>query len=289
MGLQSLAPWNPLFTSSVATELETEPFVTFQFSNIDQNGLPHVRTCVFRGYLFNDRSTNVLLFTTDKRTNKFAEMMNNPNFEACFYFNKTKRQFRFNGVVKLLTNDLHPKTVIESRHREEIEYTNEQLNDTPINLLDTDFYSRCNGDSIEKPINYRLISPTQLKKKQDSMLCLQELLTNPLIPPTADEWVQEYERNWLNLSKALKRSYKKPQSGTLLTDEKIKLLDSINRGVDGISRNRDDVDPNFVVVCMFVKAADQLQLGSGGGNSDKRFLFKKSYDVEAWKEFEVCP
>lgn len=59
--------------------------------------VPFARTCVARGWLFNDRSTNVVLFTTDRRMAKLDQLKHNRQFEACFYFKDQDSQFRLSG------------------------------------------------------------------------------------------------------------------------------------------------------------------------------------------------
>lgn len=60
---------------------------TFSFATVTKTGLPRVRTCVVRGWLFDDKTTGVLLFTTDARSQKTIELdATGGIFEACFYF-----------------------------------------------------------------------------------------------------------------------------------------------------------------------------------------------------------
>ncbi|KAG7807868.1 hypothetical protein KL921_004163 [Ogataea angusta] len=286
--LPSLAPWNAAFTSAVASELETEPFIPFSFSNVGEHGIPHTRTCVFRGFLFNDTKTNVLLFTCDKRSAKFKDLIKNSNFEACFYFHKSRKQFRFSGAVRVITNERHP--IIDLSNLSTISSSKEKSGESEIKLNDTDlvveqehdFYSiGLDKVGIDEPLMYKIVSPSQTQDMNVSTLSLCELNTT-IHAPTEEEWKAERQRCWNDLSRSLKRSFKRPLPGSLLTSEKYRLLDSINRGVDGTSSGQE----NFVVVCMFVKAVDLVELTGG---VDKRYLYKKSYDIDVWKEYEVCP
>ncbi|KAG7879223.1 hypothetical protein KL905_003378 [Ogataea polymorpha] len=286
--LPSLAPWNSAFTSAVASELESEPFVPFSFSNVGDHGIPHTRTCVFRGFLFNDTRTNVLLFTCDKRSAKFKDLIKNSNFEACFYFHKARKQFRFSGAARVITNERYP--IIDLSILSTISNSEDKLCKSEVKLNDVDlvveqendFYSIGLGKvGIDEPLMYKIVSPSQTQNMNASTLSLADL-NIPIHAPTEEEWKAERQRCWNDLSRSLKRSFKRPPPGSLLTSEKYTLLDSINRGVDGTSSGQE----NFVVVCMFVKAVDLVELTGG---VDKRYLYKKSYDIDVWKEYEVCP
>jgi pyridoxamine 5'-phosphate oxidase len=82
----------------------------FSFATVDKS-IPRVRTCVARSWLFNDRTTEVLLFTTDRRMAKFAQLEQDPQFEACFYFQKAGRQFRLAGSAFAFTDKHFPSHV----------------------------------------------------------------------------------------------------------------------------------------------------------------------------------
>ncbi|KAH3661551.1 hypothetical protein OGAPHI_006399 [Ogataea philodendri] len=284
----SLAPWNSEFSSAVAAELESEPFVTFSLANVDRNGLPHTRTCVYRGFLFDDAKTNILLFTCDKRSSKYKDLIANANFEACFYFHKLHKQFRFSGAARVITDDQYPiisfnKAKLAMKLQEQnVNQENGNKEDGLVVEQEPDFYSsRIDEVGATEPITYRVLSPSQSQAMNYSSTSLADL-NKPTIPPTEAEWKAERQRCWNALSRSLKRSFKRPAPGTQVTEEKYKLLDSINRGVDGTSSGQE----NFVVVCLFVKAVDLVELTGG---VDRRYLYKKSYDIDAWKEYEVCP
>lgn len=61
------------------------PFTTFQLATIDtKTGYPSNRTVVFRGWLFDNIETSVITFTTDKRMQKYQEILQNDKFEVVF-------------------------------------------------------------------------------------------------------------------------------------------------------------------------------------------------------------
>lgn len=112
---QYMAPWVPAFSAALEAEAAARdhkpPFTTFQFASVDKEGYPKNRTLVHRGSLFNNSSTNVMLFCTDKRMDKYGELMNNDKFEAVYYFEKTRKQFRFRGRARII--DLEHSPVID--------------------------------------------------------------------------------------------------------------------------------------------------------------------------------
>jgi hypothetical protein len=300
--LQPLALWSPSFTSALQTELETgeSPFTLFNFSNVDSNNYPSTRTCVSRGFLFGQENTNVLVFTTDKRSTKYKDLLKNPRFDACYYFHKMRKQFRFKGSVRMISDDLTPVISYEMKE------SNDQIDSVDGNKDDSDtssiedesrslisqYLSQSNNTEkrhkISEPLHYKLFSPEFVKAFEGSSVSLSDLghKTNKNISktPTDEEWQNERLRVWNELSRSMKKSFRKPIPGSPLTEENRKLLDAINRGVDG--SNSSTGYENFVVVCMFVELVDEVALGGSG--SDRRYLYRKTNN-DMWKEYEVCP
>lgn len=324
--LESLALWSPSFTSALQTELETgeTPFTLFNFSNVDANNYPSTRTCVSRGFLFDNEKSNVLVFTTDKRSSKYKDMLLNPRFDACYYFGKMRKQFRFKGTVRVISDDLTPNIVYapkdeneEGSSEEEHVLGNGNGNEVSCNSclkkseelashspseenqsLVSQYLSKIHDNEkmfkISEPLHYKLFSPSYISTMKDSSVSLADLGrrfmphesdSKPLPKtPTKEEWEAERLRVWNSLSRSMKTSYKKPTPGSPLTEENRKLLDAINRGVDG--NNSSSGYENFVVVCMFVELVDEVVLGGSG--YDHRYLYRLTSN-DTWKEYEVCP
>lgn len=79
-----LPPWVPTFEQCLKQAQRPH---TFSLATVSSTGFPHARTCVSRGWLFDDKSTGVLLFTTDARSQKVQDLGSTGGvFEACFYF-----------------------------------------------------------------------------------------------------------------------------------------------------------------------------------------------------------
>ena len=99
--------WTTIFEDCI--KAESSPFTLFSLATTDRNSTPHCRSCVFRSWLFDEKSTGVMTFTTDKRMSKVQELDGNGKFEACFYFAKSNTQFRLSGDTQiLLQSSLHP-------------------------------------------------------------------------------------------------------------------------------------------------------------------------------------
>ena len=74
----------------------------FQLATISEQGYPTKRTVVLRGFL---NETNCIQIVTDTRSEKFTHLQNNPQAEICWYFAKTREQFRIRGKIDLVTQD----------------------------------------------------------------------------------------------------------------------------------------------------------------------------------------
>lgn len=108
-----MGSWVPSFNQAVESEVtfrEQHPsFTTFQLATIGSNGFPKNRTLVYRGFLFDDKATNVLTATIDTRLQKYIELSHNDKFEAVFWFERLKKQFRFSGRARFLDQNYSPK------------------------------------------------------------------------------------------------------------------------------------------------------------------------------------
>ncbi|MBD2308182.1 pyridoxamine 5'-phosphate oxidase family protein [Chroococcidiopsis sp. FACHB-1243] len=98
----SLAPWR----SPLARALHLNrslPYARYlQLATVRINGRPANRTVVFRGFLEN---SDRLKFVSDTRSEKFAQIEAQPWAEACWYFPKTREQFRITGTLKAIASD----------------------------------------------------------------------------------------------------------------------------------------------------------------------------------------
>ncbi len=109
-----LAPWrSPL--SRALHRNRAQPFCRFlQLATLRLDGLPANRTVVFRGFR---AQTNQLMFICDRRSEKIAQIQHNPNAEACWYFTKTREQFRVRGQLTAITADTSAADLAETRRQ----------------------------------------------------------------------------------------------------------------------------------------------------------------------------
>ncbi|EGW29862.1 uncharacterized protein SPAPADRAFT_63482, partial [Spathaspora passalidarum NRRL Y-27907] len=247
-----LAPWVSTFNSCIDNELSSDknntPFITFQLATVDNiSGFPRNRTLVYRGWLFNNKSSNVITFATDKRMNKYQELLANDKFEAVFYFPHVRKQFRFRGRARLINDEYQPEidlTAVQngmhlmSHDNESIMTTNTNASifegkisqddttntttTTATNSPTSPIVCECknNGTSTEiqkQPITSALLSPSIANDVYDDMSQIS------YIQPTKEEWNEEIKRQWSNLSKQMKKSYRKPTPKQPITDESAKL------------------------------------------------------------------
>jgi pyridoxamine 5'-phosphate oxidase len=103
----SLPPWRSIISGSLHRNRSLPASRYLQLATVDQRGRPANRTVVFRGW--RDPESQ-LQFVTDGRsalrasagTNKAAELAQNPWAEVCWYFAKTREQFRIAGKLQLI-------------------------------------------------------------------------------------------------------------------------------------------------------------------------------------------
>lgn len=97
---EALAPWRSPLSRALHCN-RAQPFARYlQLATVRPEGTPANRTIVFRGFLAN---TNRLMFICDRRSEKTDHILQNPAAEACWYFTKTREQFRLSGHLTLVT------------------------------------------------------------------------------------------------------------------------------------------------------------------------------------------
>ena len=108
----SLAPWR----SPLAHALHRNralPYARYvQLATLRTDGRPANRTVVFRGFLEN---TNQLRFITDRRSEKTGQLEVQPWGEICWYFPKTREQFRILGTLRVVSADHADEEMLKAR------------------------------------------------------------------------------------------------------------------------------------------------------------------------------
>ncbi|ODV80589.1 uncharacterized protein CANTADRAFT_47368 [Suhomyces tanzawaensis NRRL Y-17324] len=282
--MHHMAPWVPTFAQAIENEHSlnenSPPFVAFQLATVDSHsGFPKNRTLIHRGWLFDDKSSNVLTFTTDKRMAKYEELLHDDRFEAVYWFPKINKQFRFRGKARIV-DDTYTPVISNDR------IVSSSLA-TPSNASEESLVIG-NGSvkpvSPQKtPINSSLCSPGLASQMSLSTVDLSytNLARFQYQAPSLEEWEAERVRQWKALSKNLKKSFRKPTPLLPMNDELQKKIDSIRRGVDG--KKEDDGLKNFAVVAMFIDHVDLYEL-----DKDRRLVYERD-SYQQWVEQEVCP
>jgi pyridoxamine 5'-phosphate oxidase len=102
-----LPPWRSILAGVLHRNRSLPESRYLQLAMVNGRGRPTNRTVVFRGWL---EPGSQLQFVTDGRsalreaagTSKAAEISLNPWAEACWYFSKTREQFRIAGTLQLI-------------------------------------------------------------------------------------------------------------------------------------------------------------------------------------------
>ena len=95
----SLAPWRVSLASALHHNRARPDSRYFQLATIRPDGIPANRTVVFRGF---QSDTNILKVITDRRSSKVHHLEHCPWVEACWYFTKTREQFRLTGQLRCI-------------------------------------------------------------------------------------------------------------------------------------------------------------------------------------------
>lgn len=98
----SLATWRSPLARALHLNRSLVYARYFQLATIANDGYPANRTVVFRGFL---GETNQIKIITDSRSQKAYQIKDHPQGEICWYFPKSREQFRFRGELTLITAD----------------------------------------------------------------------------------------------------------------------------------------------------------------------------------------
>jgi len=94
-----LAPWRSPLARALHRNRSKIFSRYFQLATVTAEGIPTNRTVVFRGF-FED--SNNLQIITDIRSEKCKHLQHQPVAEICWYFTKTREQFRLSGKITLV-------------------------------------------------------------------------------------------------------------------------------------------------------------------------------------------
>lgn len=109
-----LAPWRSLLSRNLHLN-RAQPYSRyFQLATVTPEGYPANRTVVFRGFL-NDQE-NCLKIITDARSAKIRQINYQSKAEICWYFTKTREQFRIRGNLRLVNATESDQELQQARH-----------------------------------------------------------------------------------------------------------------------------------------------------------------------------
>jgi len=96
---EPLAPWRSPLKRALHRNRSLVFSRYFQLATVNQQGYPTNRTVVFRGF---QPETNNILIITDLRSEKITHLQTQPQSEICWYFTKTREQFRISGLITIV-------------------------------------------------------------------------------------------------------------------------------------------------------------------------------------------
>lgn len=95
---EPLPPWRPLLRGARQREGRSPAARWLQLATVAADGTPRVRTLVFRGWA----GPATLELLTDGRSDKTAQLRQQPAVELCWLLPRSRCQFRLRGRLELL-------------------------------------------------------------------------------------------------------------------------------------------------------------------------------------------
>lgn len=108
----SLAPWRSPLSHALYGNRSLPSARYIQLATVGLNGRPCNRTVVFREFR---EGTNQLQIITDSRSDKYQQIQEKSSAEVCWYFPKTREQFRLSGELILVTDKTTDASLIKAR------------------------------------------------------------------------------------------------------------------------------------------------------------------------------
>lgn len=104
----SNALWYGKLTKSLESARHQPESRYIQLATVAQDGAPNVRTVVFRGF---EQQSDTLYVVTDTRSEKIGELQHLPKACICWYFSRTREQYRLFSRVKIHTTNTQQELV----------------------------------------------------------------------------------------------------------------------------------------------------------------------------------
>ena len=112
--MRNLPPWRQSLARALHRHRNQPQSRYLQLATVTPQGFPTNRTVVFRGFW---QETNQFKFITDARSEKVSHLKACPYAEACWYFEKTREQFRISGKVVLINADQSSERLLKARQQ----------------------------------------------------------------------------------------------------------------------------------------------------------------------------
>jgi PPOX class probable FMN-dependent enzyme len=106
------APWRSLLAGALHKNRSLPSSRYLQLATIRPDGTPANRTIVFRGFVPQE---DYLQFVTDRRSEKIHDLKHQSIGELCWYFPKSREQFRIQGQVVLIDSSCHDSHLLKLR------------------------------------------------------------------------------------------------------------------------------------------------------------------------------
>ncbi|MGB0562860.1 MAG: Npun_F5749 family FMN-dependent PPOX-type flavoprotein [Spirulinaceae cyanobacterium] len=97
-----IAPWRSPLARALHRNRSAVDSRYFQLATVDPEGYPHNRTMVFRGFA---EGSDRLQIITDARGQKLSQLQHQPQGAICWYFRKSREQFRLRGAIEVIAHD----------------------------------------------------------------------------------------------------------------------------------------------------------------------------------------
>ena len=106
------APWRSPLSHALHRNRSLPSARYLQLATVGLDGRPRNRTVVFRQFR---EGTNQLQIVTDSRSDKYQQIQEKTSAEICWYFPKTREQFRLSGELILVTAQTTDSSLIKAR------------------------------------------------------------------------------------------------------------------------------------------------------------------------------
>lgn len=109
-----LAPWRSPLQRALHRNRSQIFSHYFALATVTKDGFPANRMVVFRGFLDNSNKIKII---TDIRSKKIEHLRDNCKGEICWYFAKTREQFRITGKLELITENYQDENLLKERQK----------------------------------------------------------------------------------------------------------------------------------------------------------------------------